>query len=41
MRDYLRATDLEHISDELVALYDDETADAGVLTYQHKAEHGA
>ena len=41
MRDYLRASDLSHIPADLVALYDGETADAGVLTYQHKAEHGA
>lgn len=41
MRDYLRASDLSHIPDDLVSLYDDETADAGVLTYQHTAEHGA
>jgi hypothetical protein len=33
MRDYLRATDLAHIPDELVALYDDETAGEGKLVY--------
>ena len=33
MRDYLRATDLAHIPDELVALYDDETAGKGKLVY--------
>lgn len=37
MRDYLRATDLAHIPDELVALYDDNTAADGALIYQHKA----
>lgn len=41
MRDYLRASDLSHIPADLVSLYDDETADAGVLTYQHKPEHSA
>lgn len=41
MRDYLRASDLSHIPADLVSLYDDETADAGVLTYQHKLEHSA
>ena len=40
MRDYLRASDLSQITADLVSLYDDETADAGALTYQHnKAEH--
>ena len=39
MRDYLRASDLSHITADLVSLYDDETVDAGALTYQHKAEH--
>jgi hypothetical protein len=33
MRDYLRATDLAHIPDELVALYDDETVGEGKLVY--------
>ena len=33
MRDYLRATDLVHIPDELVALYDDETVGEGKLVY--------
>jgi hypothetical protein len=41
MRDYLRASDLSHIPVDLVSLYDDETADAGVLTYQHRAGHSA
>lgn len=35
MRDYLRGTDFSHIPDELVALYDDDTASKGVLTFQH------
>lgn len=39
MRDYLRASDLSHIPDDLVSLYDDETADVGVHTYQHTVEH--
>ncbi len=34
MRDYLRGTDLAHIPDDLVALYDDETSTAGRLLYQ-------
>jgi len=38
MRDYLRGTDLEHIPDNLVALYDDETGTtSGALLYQHQA----
>jgi hypothetical protein len=36
MRDYLRGTDLEHLPEELVALYDDGTADNGQLIYQHR-----
>lgn len=39
MRDYVRVSDLSHIPADLVSLYDDETADAGVLTYQHSVEH--
>jgi len=38
MRDYLRATDLAHIPENLVSWYDDETAGSGVLTYQHEAK---
>jgi hypothetical protein len=34
MRDYLRATDLEHVPDDLVALYDDGTAIAGDVIYR-------
>jgi hypothetical protein len=34
MRDYLRATDLTHIPDELVALYDDASAGQGNLVYR-------
>lgn len=41
MRDYLRASDLSHVSADLVSLYDDETTDSGMLTYQHKMEHSA
>ncbi len=36
MRDYLRGTDLSHIPDDLVALYDDGTATRGEVLYQHK-----
>ncbi len=32
MRDYLRCTDLEHLPDELVALYDTEEPDADAIT---------
>lgn len=39
MRDYLRATDLAHIPENLVSLYDDETANAGEVLYQHDASH--
>jgi len=38
MRDYLRASDHAHVSGDLVSLYDDETADAGALIYQHKTQ---
>ena len=33
MRDYLRVTDLAHIADDLVAMYDDQTVAEGVLAY--------
>jgi hypothetical protein len=33
MRDYLRATDLAHVPDELITLYDDETVGEGKLVY--------
>jgi ectoine hydroxylase-related dioxygenase (phytanoyl-CoA dioxygenase family) len=33
MRDYLHSTDLAHIPDDLVALYDDETSASGRLLY--------
>lgn len=36
MRDYLRATDLTHVPDDLVALYDEEAATDGKLTYEHE-----
>ena len=36
MRDYLRATDLTHVPDDLVALYDEEAATDGKLTYEHQ-----
>jgi hypothetical protein len=34
MRDYLRATDLTHLPDEIIARYDDETGAQGELTYK-------
>lgn len=34
MRDYLRGTDFAHIPDNLVALYDDGTGEAGELLYK-------
>jgi hypothetical protein len=34
MRDYLRGTDLAHIPDDLIALYDDGTGAAGQLIYR-------
>lgn len=37
MRDYLRGTDLTHIPDQLVRLYDDGTEAGGELVYQPKA----
>lgn len=38
MRDYLRATDYCHIPDELVAMYDDDTAKGGGLIYKHQTQ---
>ena len=37
MRDYLRGTDFSHISDDLVALYDDGTESEGELLYKPSA----
>lgn len=34
MRDYLRARDLTHLPEELVARYDDGTATRGVLVFK-------
>jgi hypothetical protein len=34
MRDYLRCTDLSRLPDDVVALYDDGTAAAGLAIYQ-------
>lgn len=34
MRDYLRATDLSHIPDDIIARYDDGTASTGELIYK-------
>lgn len=39
MRDYLRATDLEKIPEELVSLYDDSTPTSGELVYQPPPLH--
>lgn len=36
MRDYLRGSNLSHIPDDIVALYDDETGRAGELIYKPK-----
>jgi hypothetical protein len=33
MRDYLRAADLAHVPDHIVAMYDDDTADFGLPVY--------
>lgn len=41
MRDYLRGTDLSHLPDNVVALYDDGTGSEGKLIYQDKGSmHG-
>ena len=37
MRDYLRASDFEHLPDEVVAAYDDQSHDRGELVYQPDA----
>ena len=39
MRDYLRATDLTHVPNDLVALYDEDTGTDGKLTYEHETKH--
>lgn len=41
MRDYLRISDLTHIPDRLVALYDDSTNAAGKLVYRHEEQSGS
>jgi hypothetical protein len=33
MRDYLRATDLAHLPDEVITLYDDDTARGDTALY--------
>jgi hypothetical protein len=33
MRDYLRATDLTHIPESVIAMYDDGTEREGMLVY--------
>jgi hypothetical protein len=38
MRDYLRGTDLGHLADDIVALYDDESGRGGKLVYEHKPD---
>lgn len=35
LRDFLRGTDFSHIPEEIVSLYDDESATDGVLVFQH------
>jgi ectoine hydroxylase-related dioxygenase (phytanoyl-CoA dioxygenase family) len=41
MRDYLKASDLSHIPADLVSLYDDQTAGAGVFTYHRQVRRSA
>jgi hypothetical protein len=36
MRDFLRGTDLSHVPDDVIAIYDDETAAEGELVYMPK-----
>jgi len=36
MRDYLRGTELSHLPNNIVALYDDGTGSEGKLIYQDK-----
>jgi hypothetical protein len=38
LRDYLRATDLSHVPEDVVALYDDDTNTKGELVYTAKLE---
>jgi hypothetical protein len=40
MRDYLRASDLSHIPDDLVALYDDGTAIVGDVVFKPELQKG-
>ena len=39
MRDYLRCTDLTRIPEEVVAMYDDDTAATGELIYRPRPAH--
>ena len=41
MRDYLRASDLAHLPDRIVAMYDDDTAGFGTPAYQHGTKPAA
>lgn len=41
MRDYLRATDLANLPDEIVALYDDDTGSRGDLVYRPHVDETA
>jgi hypothetical protein len=41
MRDYLRATDLSHVPEEIVELHDDATGDRGELVYEHSGASGS
>jgi hypothetical protein len=34
LRDYIRATDLKHVPDEYMALYDDGSEATGALVYE-------
>jgi hypothetical protein len=38
MRDYLRATDLSHIPEDIIRIYDDGTEQEGVLVYTPNAD---
>jgi hypothetical protein len=41
MRDYLRGTDLSHLPEDVIALYDDDTVDSGEAIYRHSAAPAA
>ena len=40
MRDYMRCSDLQRLTDDVVSLYDDGTSHKGAELYVHQVSHG-